>query len=537
MQPARLTMQQPGQSPFTMAAERDGHEEKLMLCTECSKNYEREASLVKAEADAEGPRSSLPAWLVPDRQPADEAHHHKDKYLLELKRKWSRLCRKLHLCSSPPQCPWWSGSCMPPSRPSIAGFLGLEGLMAHGKNRTTEWSPPRRVLTSLREPVCHQDVGTALALGSLPLSDTATSDGRASPGSDGGDGSSAMAARELEQRLRRNVPWQPAAVAAEIAEAVVAGGGRGSGDNKGNRGVWLYVKGSDHAAVRRAAAVIAEARCGSADRVVLVSAEEFRADVVSRAAEVGGGGKVVLVVGDVERAPEDVVDRLVAASRSGVLKGQSGRELDLSDCVVILTTSKFTDVATDDVISLRLWSEEDEASSGDLKRKPDTEPSPTESKRPRHDAGRRLDLNIDLCDDDDEEDEAIPSDITHEGSDDEVEHQPHSLLESLASRVVTLDNAGCPRGHLRAMLLRALSQPAARVEDEAVEALAAASGHFLDETLERWAADVLSPAAAMVRNGGKGNAAVVVLGVGRGGVGARQAGFMGSVLPSRVHVD
>lgn len=84
--PAMATAQQLGQSPFVMAAGEttgfaaagdDQDETHLLLCTECSKNYEREASLVKAEAGAEGPRGSLPAWLVPDRPPVDQTPHHK----------------------------------------------------------------------------------------------------------------------------------------------------------------------------------------------------------------------------------------------------------------------------------------------------------------------------------------------------------------------------------------------------------------------------------------------------------------------------
>ncbi|KAK3145123.1 hypothetical protein QOZ80_4AG0323520 [Eleusine coracana subsp. coracana] len=567
-QPAMWTMQhQPGQrSPFTTApnvfgAERDGQQEaeKLVLCAECSKNYEREASLVKAEtADAEGPRAGLPAWLVPDRTapPVDQAQH-KDKYLVELKRKWSRLCRKLHLCVDPPCSAspspraWWSGPCVPPpSRPTMAGLLGLDGLMmaGHGKSsRTSEWPAWCGGLASLREP----DVGTALALGNLqPLSDTASSDGGRAPGCD--DGS----VRELERRLRRNIPWQPAAVAAEIAEAVIAG--EGGNEEKGNadHAVWLYVKGSDHAAVRRAAAVIAEA----ADRVVICvdagrfgSAEELCADVASK---VGGGWKkLVLMFGDVERAAEDVVECLVATSRSGCLKDRSpgGHELDLGGSVIILTTAKLaTGGADDDVISLRLWSEED---GGDRKRRPDAEPSsPTaeRKKRPRHDLDTTsLDLNVDLCaatdddsntDEEDEEEEAVPSDITHEGSSVD-DHLPRSLLGSVAA-VVNLDDDGrAIRDHLRARLAGALAagehqhhQPkaAARVEDEAVEALTVASGHFLEDTMERWAAEVLQPAVAATvsRNGGKGN--VLVLGVGP----PRQInGFMGSVLPSRVHVE
>jgi len=62
-----------GERPAAFPAARDEQDEaQLLLCTECSRNYEREASLVKAEAGAEGPRGSLPAWLVPDRAPADQ---------------------------------------------------------------------------------------------------------------------------------------------------------------------------------------------------------------------------------------------------------------------------------------------------------------------------------------------------------------------------------------------------------------------------------------------------------------------------------
>jgi len=386
-------------------------------------------------------------------------------------------------------------------------------------------------------------VATALALGSHPLSDSATSDGRAPGG--GGSGGSA-AARELEQRLRRNIPWQPGAVVAEIAEAAVAS--RGGSD--GGKCVWLYVKGSDRAAARRAATVIAETRCGSAGRVVWADpsrfscAEELCSDVVARASEIGGRAFVV-VVDDVENAPCDVADCLVAASKSGRVKDhRSGQELDLSaGSVVILTTSKLTGGGAGDVIGLRLWSEEEASSGGALKRK--TESPQGECKRARLDA---LDLNLNLCaeeDTDDEEDDGsdgtVPSDITHEGDDsgDSSEHgQPHGLLESVAARVVTLDEEGGAAAAIRARLAGALAgQGRARVDEAAVRALAAASGHFLEVVLERWAAEVLGPAASTVRSGGKGKA-VVVLGLGPSG-GAREAaaGFMGSVLPSRVHVD
>lgn len=545
-----LTSQPLGQNPFPMVgaatafAGRDEQEDEmqLALCTECTKNYEREATLVKAEADAEGPRASLPGWLVLDRPPADQTPH--EKYLTVLKRKWSRLCRKLHLCSDPgsPQCPWWSGSCSQPAskgKPSEPRFLGLDGLM---RQHTSRWSPPspsrspRWGPSPPMGPGC-QGVGTTLALASHLLSDSATSDSRA-PGS--GDGSAA--ARELEQRLRRNIPWQPGAIVAEIANAVVAS--RESDD--GATGVWLYVKGSDHVATRRAVTVIAETRCGSADRVIRAdpskfgSAERLCSDVVSRASAMGGK-MVVVVVDDVENASRDVADCLVAASKSGSLKDrQSGQALDLSGCIVILLASKWTGGSSDQ-ISLRLWAE-NEASSAALKRK--TKSPLRESKRARHDAGLGgLDLN--LCAEDDpadEDDEALPSDITDEGdSSDTSEHgQPHGLLEALAARVVTLDNDdgdGDATASIRARLARAIGQGWTRVEETAVQMLAAASGQFLEDEFESWTSEVLEPAVALatVKNGGKGK--VIVLGLGPCGESRETPGFMGSVLPSRVQVD
>lgn len=378
-----------------------------------------------------------------------------------------------------------------------------------------------------------------LALGSHPLSDSATSDSRALGSGDG----SAAAVRELEQRLRRNIPWQPGAVVAEIAKAVVASRRR---ENDGAMGAWLYVKGSDHSATRRAVTVIAETRCGSADRVICADtskfscAEELCSDVVSRASEMGGR-MLVVIVDDVENASYDVADCLVAASKSGSLKDhQSGQVLDLSGCIVILTASKLPGGDSDQIISLHLWSE-DEASSGALKRK--TESPVGEDKRARHDVGLgSLDLNLCAEDDPDEdEDDGAPSDITDEG--DSSEHgQPHGLLEALAA-LVTLDKEGGGGGDatasIRARLARAIGQggTGTRVEETAVQALAVASGQFLEEELESWTAEVLEPAVAVaaVKNGGKGK--VIVLGLGPGGGVRETAGFMGSVLPSRVQVD
>jgi hypothetical protein len=71
------TRQQLAQGPLAMALGGE-QEEKLLLCSECNRNYEREASVVKVEADEEGPRFGLPAWLVlENKPPVDHRMQHK----------------------------------------------------------------------------------------------------------------------------------------------------------------------------------------------------------------------------------------------------------------------------------------------------------------------------------------------------------------------------------------------------------------------------------------------------------------------------
>uniref|UniRef100_A0A453BRW7 Uncharacterized protein n=1 Tax=Aegilops tauschii subsp. strangulata TaxID=200361 RepID=A0A453BRW7_AEGTS len=471
MQQAMATGQLLAQSPVAMAAEPmvlgGEQEDKLVLCSECNRSYEREASVVKAEAGTEGLRCSLPAWLVLDNKPpADHQMPHQGNYLIELKRKWSRLCRKLHLwrsqqhdpCSpscfgpglSAPPNSWWPSPCLLPSNqstPSIAGFLGLEGLMEHSRSNS-RWSPPSPLpCPGLMEPE-HPDVKTTLALGTLlPLSDTATSDGRAQGSHDG-------VAHELERRLRKNIPCQPVGTVAEIVEAVA------SSRSYGRKGVCLFFKGSDHAAQQRAAAVIAETCCGSADQIIAADpkkfscAEDFCSDVVSRACKLSCS-RFVLVIPDVEHAPRHVVECLVAAS------------------------------------SLRLWSS---SSPGDVKRKAEIEPPTRECKRARHgsSSGHGIDLDLNLCAGNDSDDDAVPSDITHE-SDSREHGDLHHLLESVATGVLALDkDADADQraaAAIREVLVGALGREV-QLDDEAAEALTAASGHFLDEVLWRWAVEV-----------------------------------------------
>lgn len=79
--PAMAASQQLRHNPFAMAgaatafAGRDDEQDEmqLVLCADCTKNYKSEASLVKAEADADAPGASLQGWLVLDMPPVAQA--------------------------------------------------------------------------------------------------------------------------------------------------------------------------------------------------------------------------------------------------------------------------------------------------------------------------------------------------------------------------------------------------------------------------------------------------------------------------------
>ncbi|RLN08467.1 uncharacterized protein C2845_PM11G03980 [Panicum miliaceum] len=106
-----------------------------VLCDECATSYETEASAARAKAEG----TNLALTFFPGWPQADEPQtSHKDD-LMELKRKWSRLCRRVHLQLQHSQ----------PTRPSNA--------------TTTSSNPGLRFSFGTRE-IKHQDVKTTLSL-------------------------------------------------------------------------------------------------------------------------------------------------------------------------------------------------------------------------------------------------------------------------------------------------------------------------------------------------------------------------------------
>ncbi|CAL5022114.1 unnamed protein product [Urochloa decumbens] len=113
-----------------------------VLCVECARNYEIEASAVRAKAQG----TNLALTFFPGWPQADEPQtSHKDD-LMDLKRKWSELCQRVHLRRNHP---------------------------THPSNATTSSNPGLSLSFGMSE-IKHQDVKTTLSL--LPPDSAATSD-------------------------------------------------------------------------------------------------------------------------------------------------------------------------------------------------------------------------------------------------------------------------------------------------------------------------------------------------------------------------
>ncbi|XP_062221155.1 protein SMAX1-LIKE 4-like [Phragmites australis] len=73
----------------------------LVFCPKCARNYEMEASAVRAKAEG----TNLALTYFPGWPQADEPQTSHKVDLMDLKRKWTRLCQRVHLQYHQPTCP------------------------------------------------------------------------------------------------------------------------------------------------------------------------------------------------------------------------------------------------------------------------------------------------------------------------------------------------------------------------------------------------------------------------------------------------
>ncbi|KAA8535828.1 hypothetical protein F0562_030852 [Nyssa sinensis] len=499
---SRITLSQnPSQileaKPFSSKEEQD----KLTCCAECTSNYEKEAKLFKSgqlkppslylsscnTKDLDKGSTQLPYWL---QSHSTEARQKDD--MVELRRKWNRLCQSHHqgrhtqnqlnsslfnnqslIGKTYSSYPWWpnQSGIFPDSRSisfadstlkpnhnnsSLPRFrrqqsCHIEFSFSNGKH---EHQPTEPNLDSLKNTE-GKEVKITLALGNSLFSDTGKLAEKKSE--------RAFQHGELCMLLKENVPWQ-SEIIPSIVEALM--------ESKSiKKEKWLLIEGNDSIGKRRLARAIAESVFGSADMLFYMNmrTRDSRMSPCSESLEraLRNHERLVVLVEDVDFADTQFKKFLANGFETGTF-GEIRKKEGISDQTIFILTNSDSEMYEDDkkiqnsVIQLKLQVNENipnmSTPNCDHKRKAEWDLS-NKAKSPRIDdkddssdengnikkeftrqlSSSTLDLNI-RADEDDEsggkpgEYSPISSDLTLETSNDL--QNPLGFLELIKNRFI-----------------------------------------------------------------------------------------------------
>lgn len=475
-------------------AKEEQQDYKLNCCPECNTNYEKEAAFLRSS----GQQKLLPSWLHSNGSGSGP----KDQ-LVELRRKWNRLCQSLHYGrtnqnqnnhfnssssvynsigkahSYVSSYPWWpnqQSSVFPSESNSTISFIDSPLKQPHhnsnnfprfrrqqscffefsfgnetNKPDTEVIMEPR--LDSLKNSIDQDkevkitlELGNSLSYGSGTM--PAQRRGRMIHGR--GD---------MSKMLEENVPWQSESIPS-IVEALV------DSEKSTNKKTWFLIQGKDFVGKRRLASAIAEAVFGSVDFLFHMSMRKNDNGATPPCSEVLAGAlsnreKLVVLIEDVDYSDTQFIKFLADGFESGKYgESSSKNEVTHGQAIFILTTGSYYEdekINQNFVIQMKLHAKED-ANSSSMTLKLDHRKRTAEldlsnnSKKPRieekKDFSRQssfstLDLNLKAEEDcsDGEDNSPISSDLTREmGTDSKNPHD--GFLESIENRFVfDLDQA------------------------------------------------------------------------------------------------
>ncbi|KAG6771460.1 hypothetical protein POTOM_022822 [Populus tomentosa] len=466
-------------------------QDKFTCCQECTSNYEKEVQLLKS-----GQQKHLLPWL----QPQGTKSNQKDE-LVELRRKWNRLCHSLHHqgrqsnlnstlfnnqsmlgknYSFASSYPWWpsqnsffpdsnsisfadsalkpnySSSNVPKFRRQQSCHIEFNFVNDFQKNE-----PEEPNLDSLKNSE-GKEVKITLALGNSLFSDI----GKLEKGR----------SDHLCKLLKQNVPWQ-SEIIPSIVDALVE-------SRSAEKDTWLLIQGNDTLGKRRLALAISESVLGSADLLLHLNMKKRDNEVTSYsemlARTLRNQEKLAVFVEDVDLADIQFL-KFLADGFETERFGESSikREGNGSQVIFILSKGDSTDYEdrkmNDSVIKMTLKVNETRTASfgtpnNDHKRKAEWEIS-SKANSPRvnekenaywfsdengnkkknfsrQSSFNTLDLNL-KADEDDEskgtpgEFSPISSDLTRETSSDHL--SPKGILDMIKNRFVFDRNQGRDR--------------------------------------------------------------------------------------------
>ncbi|KAL7137098.1 hypothetical protein ABFS83_10G071400 [Erythranthe nasuta] len=509
------------------------HDVLLTCCPECTSSYEREAGFKKCfssnsiDKDAENGSSRLPFWLKKPH-PVDTLDK---ENLVELRRKYNKLCKSLHRGSNSPNkynynYPYW------PNTNSVYTDHSETISFAHP---TASLLPRFR-----RQQSCHINFTFA--------DETAKSQTVIEPNLDslkGVDekevkitlalGNSAYSCAPAGDVFQENVPWQSKTIPL-ILEALV--------DSKGmNRDKFVLIEGNDFVGKRRFAVMVAESVFGSSDLLLCMSARKGlknKREIIDKALK--NHENLVVLVEDADFADCEFAEFLDERyeNRKSETEKRSDKEDTGGHAIFVLTTDGESNKEVDNVIQMKLVINESKHSPDDnpiveSKRRAKMWDLPiTSNKRQRsnemEDVKKSLDLNIEADEDN--------------GTIVQQRDSPTHLLEKIKNRFV-MNRDSDQEVRAREMFLSKLEQSFKDVSvsgnfevgERVLEEILRGSGFYLNSMFDRWAKEVFETSLLTLDNGGDRTIERVVSIRLCLGEKCEEDGYMGTCLPKSISVS
>ncbi|KAL5549467.1 hypothetical protein UlMin_004698 [Ulmus minor] len=563
--------------PFSTKDEPD----KFTFCAECASHFEKEAHSFKSGDQ------KLPTWLQPQKVE-----------LLELKKKWNRLCYSLHQGRNNPHnqglllgksysCtsssfPWWPNSqntTVFPDPNSISFADSAPKIADHGSvprfrrqqsctiefnfgNETGKEVEPRLDFLSSEG----KEVKITLALGDSVFSD-----------------SGKWVEKKMEKTLERdemcmilkeNVPWQSETIPS-IVEAVI-------GSESGKQQTWLLIQGNDSIGKRRLARGIAESVLGSADSLLHLNMNKrnhpTNTELETLSQSLKTNKKIVVLIEDIDLADTQLVKFLADCFETGKFGEMARKEGDIGRAIFVLTkgdsSSHEGNLKREDfIIQMALEVSETTRShfealhNLDHKRKAEWDISPSKSKNSRADQEKKeiknlsrqssfntLDLNMKADEEGDRDYESeekpgelspISSDLTRETAADA--QNPHGFVDTIENLFIFNQSPAreCEMAEVFSTKMEERFGKICgkenvvrfRVEKSVLKEVCFGCGSFSNSLFEKWVKEIFETSLKKVKFGGKGGVVVrLCLGGGKE-QGILEDGFMGSCLPNNIQVS
>ncbi|TKY54518.1 Chaperone protein ClpB1 [Spatholobus suberectus] len=544
----------PETKPFGNMEQQD----TLNCCEECASNYEKEAQFLRPNH-----KKILPFWLQ-----SHSTEDHKKDELVQLKRKWNRLCHCLHQ-SKQPQNQWnWNNSYDSPSSISFANsstYGSSSKLVPRFRRQQsciTEFNFGNKreatepVLDSL-ESMEGKEVKTTLALGNGGSGETV-----------GDITDTTLQRAHICKLLQENVPWQSETVPS-IAEALIDC----KSAKQSNNITWLLVQGNDTIGKRRLALAVAESVFGATDVLLHFDMLKRETSIAPFSEMLAGALKthqqLVMLIENVDFTDAQFKKFLSDGFETG--KFGNSTEENSSQVIFILTSGGSTSIEekNEELVMRLLWQVSET--------KPNLEtPTPTvatgiaapclghkrraeldlfsniksfqgskKKEFSRQTSFNTLDLNMKA----DEEDKAgesspISSDLTRETIADPL--KPNGFFDSIKNRFEFNTSPVRDREMAELFLCKIKGSfeevngkqclENLSVDERVIEDVRVGCGFFTNSLFEKWLKDVFQSSLQTVNFGGKEG---ILFRLSWGGKGDRKldSGFMSTSLPKCIQVN